>query len=631
MLYTLDEQQCRNLEVSAKREWLLVNGIGGYAMGTVSGINTRRYHGHLIAATTPPTGRMLLLAGIDAFVHSGGNPVGISANQYPGAIHPEGYHYIRSFSVGKVATWRYRAGGNDIEKRLAIHPNENAITVTYKNLSPNAVTISLRPLVTHRDHHGNSTERSDYPHSLNFQKDTTVVEDHDVSLVLSHPGGYRTPVQGWYYRAEHQREIERGLEPRDDLFCPCEIRYDLQPNEEVHLTASSGKAVEPISTDEDQSGNFRLTTALQKSAEKFFIDTKNRHSVIAGFPWFTDWGRDTMIAIPGLCIHTGRIAEAKAILLDYASALNGGLIPNRFVEQGETPDYNTVDATLWFANAAYKVLASEWDAKFAKKILSTIVEIDKQHVAGTYFGIKVDPADGLLTQGQDGVQLTWMDAKVGDWVVTPRHGKPVEINGLWVNLLNVMAWLQEKLGDKKAAATKERAEFAAKSFEAKFWHPVRKHYLDTVEPADASLRPNQVLAMALPFSPCKPEHATKALEVVTQHLLTPVGLRTLGPEEPGYCGRFEGDMPRRDAAYHQGTVWPWLLGSYVTALVRYTGDKKEGRRILRATKRMFEECGLGGISEVYDGDEPQSPGGCPWQAWSVAEILRSWEEDIGGD
>lgn len=637
MRYSLDEQQCRNLEVSTRREWVLTNGAGGYAMGTASGINTRRYHGHLIAATTPPTGRQVLLAAIDAFVQTDANPMGISANQYPGAIYPEGFHYLRGFDVSDVAVWRYRAGGAEIVKRLAIHANENAATITYQNAGTSPVTLVLRPLVCHRDHHGNFYEHPSYPDDLEFLSDQTVVTDGGVSLHLSHGAGDRVPVQGWYYRFEHVRERERGLAERDDLFCPCELRYRLAPGQVATLVASVEPGVEPFSFDAKDGGkDYHLGAMLRDAASKFFVKTRDRSSIIAGYPWFTDWGRDTMISLPGLCLHTGRVAEARHILSDYATQCSEGLIPNRFTEVGEKPDYNTVDATLWFVNAIYKTLHTQWDEDFAISMMRTLEEVYQYHRAGTKFGIGVDPEDGLLRQGEPGVQLTWMDAKVGDWVVTPRHGKPVEINGLWINALRVLEWLSGRLVGKcellfKPEEYRADAEKAEASFEAKFWHEIRGHYLDTADPADASLRPNQVIAMALPFSPVSHDHARRALAIVSRELLTPNGLRTLGPNEPGYRGKFEGPLTELDAAYHQGTVWPWLFGPYITALVRYTGNRHEAKMILRAARTMLEEYGMAGIAEVYDGDEPQSPGGCPWQAWSVAEILRAWVEDVGGD
>lgn len=633
MRYSLDEQQCRNLEVSAKREWVLPNGIGGYAMGTAAGINTRRYHGHLIAATTPPTGRMALLAALETFIQvAGGNPIGLSSNQYSGAIYPEGYAYLRSFEVDDTALWKFRAGGAEMEKEVAVHQGMNAVSIFFRNIGRTAFGLTVRPLVEHRDHHGNFTESFGYPQSLGFARDSTVIEHSGVALHVYHPGAARVPVQGWYYRFEHAREIERGLDPRDDLFCPCELQYELGPGSEVAIVASTGGEVQPLELKEDDCQDRSFTNVLLDAASKFQISTAQRSSLIAGYPWFTDWGRDTMISIPGLCLHTGRVEAARRILTDYAGQMYQGLIPNRFVEQGENPDYNTVDATLWFANAIYKTLAAEWDAKFAASMLERLTEVFEWHEKGTLFGIGVDSADGLLTQGEEGVQLTWMDAKVGDWVVTPRHGKPVEINGLWINALRCMEWIAGKVP--RSAAKKERfakaAEKAEASFEAKFWHEGRGHYLDTADPADASLRPNQLIPMALPFNQMiDPAHAVRALGVVSRELLTLAGVRTLGPEEPGYKGRYKGPLSELDAAYHQGTAWPWLLGSYATAVARFQKDRKEAKRVLRAAKAMMTEYGIGGIAEVYDGDEPQTPGGCPWQAWSVAEILRAWMENVG--
>ncbi len=635
MRYILDEQQCKNLQVSSRREWLLTNGIGGFAMGTVSGINTRRYHGQLVAAINPPTDRMVLLAAMDEMIQIGGNPIGISANQYPGAVYPEGYLYLNCFKTdGNVATWNYRVSGADVEKCLAIHPGNNAVTIRYRNVGRVPFTLTLRPLVSHKSYHENFTERADYPHDIGFYADETRIEDRLVTLYLAHPNSRRQPVQGWYYRFDHMRETERGLDPRDDLYCPCELTYDLAPGEMVSLTAADEPRIAPIEISDDTSkSEYRLTPCLKDGALPFIVKTQHRTSIIAGYPWFTDWGRDTMISLPGICLCTGKFSEARQILTDFASQLHQGLLPNRFVDHGDQPDTNTVDATLWFANAIYRTLNAEWNQEFAVLMGKALEEVYAWHVKGTLFGIKVDPEDGLLTQGAPGVQLTWMDAKVGDWVVTPRHGKPVEINGLWINALMVMHWLEERLDRTPKPKSKYLADAlkAQKSFELKFWHNARGHYLDTVDPDDASLRPNMIIALSLPFVEVNPVHAKMALAVAAKELLTPMGLRTLGPNEPNYRGRYGGSLPEMDAAYHQGTAWPWLLGPYVTALVRYTGDKVEAKRILRNVKNMLTEYGVGGVAEVYDGDEPQRPGGCPWQAWSSAEILRAWVEDVGGD
>jgi predicted glycogen debranching enzyme len=625
---TFDETRCQNLEIANKHEWLLPNGLGGFAMGTVSGIATRRYHGLLVAAVEPPTHRMVLLAAIDATVQADGQAIGISSNQYPGAIYPEGYHYLRSFScTDRSARWVFRGPDIEIERLLIVHQGQNAITVRYVNRGQKPVQIVLRPLVAHKDFHGNFQESAEYPEQLEFPRNMTKISHQGVSLFLNHPGAQRLPIQGWYYRFEYAREVDRGLNARDDLFCPCEIRYELLPGEEAVLVASTEDGVPPQPFEHAESPATTTLNSLKSSVRKFIVQTPVRTTILAGYPWFTDWGRDVMISLPGVCLATGEFETARKILRDYASQCRNGLIPNRFTELAGA-DYNTVDATLWFVNAVYKTLLADWNEEFAAEVFPTLQNIFLHHVQGTLFGIKVDPIDGLLSQGEAGVQLTWMDAKIGDWVVTPRHGKPVEINGLWINACRVMEWLADRLGE-DSTDFREAAEKAEANFEAKFWHAGRGHYLDTVDPTDASLRPNQVIAMALPFAPAKGEKALAALNLVGQELLTRCGLRTLGPKEPGYRGKFKGPLPDLDAAYHQGTVWPWLLGPFVSAFVKLTGDRQEARKILHEARFLLDDYGIDGIAECYDGDQPQQPGGCPFQAWSVAELLRAWTEDLG--
>jgi predicted glycogen debranching enzyme len=627
-MYRFDEQQCRNFELSSSREWMLPNGLGGYAMGTVSGMNTRRYHGHLVAAVKPPTERMVLLANIECLVEGDGQPVGLSTNRYVGATHPEGYQYLTSFAVGeRQAVWRYRVTSLELEKVLIAHKGENACTIRYRNTGKKPLQLTLRPLVSHKFYHGQFSSSDHYPERLDFPHDETVVEHEGVVLTLSHPRAQRLPVEGWYYRFEHIKEIERGLPARDDLYCPCQLRYELLPGEEVAIVAAQGNPVEAEERMEEPDLPSHDTIGrLKQAAASFIVESEKRASIIAGYPWFTDWGRDTMISLPGICLHTGRFELAKRILSDYASQMRQGLIPNRFAEHDE-PEYNTVDGTLWFVNAAYRTLDIAWEEEFARRMLDSLREVFLWHMRGTLYGIRVDEADGLLTQGAPGTQLTWMDAKIGDWVVTPRRGKPVEINGLWINALRVMEWLATRLGE-DPAEFRSAAQKAEASFEPKFWSDSLGYYLDTADPDDASLRPNQVIAMALPFGPAKGEHAVSALECVTRELLTPVGLRTLAPKGHGYKGRFRGPLPELDAAYHQGTVWPWLIGPYISALVRLTGRKAEAKKAVAMVREMLWDYGIGGLAEVYDGDEPRSAAGCPWQAWSVAEVLRVSVEDL---
>jgi predicted glycogen debranching enzyme len=595
-------------------------------MGTVVGNNTRRYHGHLVAATQPPEIRTVLLAGIEAYVSIGANSDGLSSNQYVGTVHPEGYRNLESFTIGDCAEWVWNVRGNLVSKRISMHDSVNAVTITYTNLSEVGLKLSLRPLVSHKFYHDNFRVTDFYPELLLFPDDRTVISHQGIRLAIEHPGANRTPTTGWYYRFEHPRETERGLDPIDDLFCPCELQYILGPGESVMLVAATEDGVAPEDRTENMSGMKNgVEEALVSAARKFLVKTPERTSIIAGYPWFTDWGRDTMISLPGICLETGHVAEARDILSAYASQMRQGLIPNRFVDKGETPDYNTVDASLWFGNAVYLTLEQEWDDVFARKALGWLAEIIEWHLKGTRYGIKVDPVDGLVSQGEPGVQLTWMDAKVGDWVVTPRHGKPVEINGLWVNLLRVAEYLAIKLGA-SAQAYADLADQAEVSMRTKFWHPRMGHYLDTIEPDDASLRPNQLIAMSLPFAPLVGDEAIIALGKIERELLTPMGLRTLGPKESHYVGRFEGPIDKRDASYHQGTVWPWLFGPYVSAILRVTRDKKRAQSALTHIVSSLQNYGIDGIAEVYDGDAPQYPGGCPWQAWSVGEVLRAWRE-----
>jgi predicted glycogen debranching enzyme len=630
MTYRMTQAQCQNYELSSRREWLLTNGLGGYAMGTVAGANTRRYHGHLVAATVPPTHRTVLLGNIEVFLHGSGTSVGLSTNQYHGTVYPEGYQYLKEFTVDDFVQWVFASQGMELVKTLQMHDHENAVTLRFANTGSKQFGLTLRPLVQHKYYHDNFHEQQGYPQVLAFPKDHTVLEHGGVPLVLHHEGAQRLPTVGWYYRFECTRELERGLDPSEDMFCPCELNYELMPGEEAVVVAStddrSVAAEQPARRDSE---HLTLGEELAQSARKYFVSTSSRHSILAGLPWFGDWGRDTMICIPGLCLATGRIREAKRILRDYGAFMRDGLIPNHFVDRESEPEYNTADATLWYANAIHETLAAEWDQEFAEEALSKLQDVYDFHVSGTRYGIRVDPNDGLLTQGADGVQLTWMDAKIGDWVVTPRHGKPVEVNGLWVNALRIMEQLAKRLG-RPAEMFTELADRAERSFDQKFWSESLGHYLDCAEPDDASFRPNQLIAMSLPYGPATGEHARRALDRITKELLTPVGLRTLGPNEPQYKGAFRGPLAELDAAYHQGTVWPWLIGPYVFAALRLGVAPSELKALLKPFRQTLTECGLGGISEVYDGDEPRAPGGCPFQAWNVAEVLRAWKA-VGGN
>lgn len=586
-------------------------------MGTASGAATRRYHGWLVAAIKPPTHRMVLLAGAETTVLGRGAAFELGCNQYGGAVHPEGHRFLESFRAGRFVEWVWKGPHFHLRRRLTLTLGENTATVEMANLGSEPLHLSMRPLVCHKDYHGNFRSYVGYPDAAETHEGLTVIRHGDVPLYLHHPGFETAPSAGWYYRFERQIEKERGLDPVEDLYAPVELSCLLDGGAKIVFTASTEERPR-LGVFED-SGDWSLRERLENSARHFLIDTPERASIIAGYPWFTDWGRDTMIALPGVALEIGETEHAKRILRSYASQMKEGLLPNRFVDAGEEPDSNTVDATLWFAWAIHQTLMAEWDGDLAEEAAGWLEEVYHWHVEGTKFGIRVDPEDGLLTQGGEGLQLTWMDAKIGDWVVTPRTGKPVEICALWVNLLRTLEWLCVELG-RDGLVYRLAADKAESNFEGVFWRDSLGHYMDVAQPDDGSLRPNMVLAMALPFSPAKGPKAVRSLQAAERELLTPRGLRTLAPGEMGFRPRWEGDMKARDAAYHQGTVWPWLLGFYILACHRLGVDHGSA---LGGLEEMSQECGLGGISEVYDATAPQRPGGCPWQAWSVGSALMA--------
>lgn len=621
MFYGAGESGCQDLTFSGRKEWLLTNGLGGYAMGTVAGLNSRRYHGMLMAAVKPPTDRWLLLAGVDALAFSGSQQLALSSFRYRGAVHPKGYQKLQGFDYGRHVSWTYAGGALTFRHELGLTWGEDTATSRWTNLSAAPAHLSLKPLVCHQFYHDSFRASDSYPSLLEIKDDVTRIGEGGIVLNLFHPGADINPSHGWYYHFEHSIELERGLDGYCDRFCPMEMVLRLEPGESFQFVAST--LDHPTPFDFQPCGPaWELEESLRESSRHFLIESPTRTSLIAGYPWFTDWGRDTMISLPGLCLLQGRADVSRSILRAFAGQMIQGLIPNRFVDQGEKPDTNTVDATLWFAHAIHQTLLCEWDEGFAREALGWLKESCRWHQEGTLFGIKADPEDGLLDQGEEGVQLTWMDVKIDDWVVTPRSGKPVEINALWINYLRVVEWLCDRL-DEDGLSYRLSAEKAESNFMAAFWRDSLGWFLDTAQPDDGSLRPNQVIAMSLPFSPIPQAKAQRALAAVRDLLWTPKGLRTLSPGVMDYRPRFEGDMKQRDSAYHQGTVWPWLTGSYVAALIKHDLPIEWAEEALADTEAMMSDQGLGGIAEVYDAEPPQRAQGCPWQAWSTAEIARA--------
>jgi predicted glycogen debranching enzyme len=460
------------------------------------------------------------------------------------------------------------------------------------------------------------------------------------------PGQF-SPEGTWYYNVQLAAEDARGFGGGEDAYQVGHFAVTLRPGESAHFVAAVERAQavwgaisgalererarrQIVMTGLGDIPADDVTAQVRLAADAFLVRrgfaAEAGTTVVAGYPWFTDWGRDSMIALPGLCLMTGRAADAAGILRTFAASVSEGMLPNRFPDSGETPEYNTIDATLWFFRAIERYVEATGDRALLRDLWPVLVEIISWHQRGTRYNIHVDAADGLLSGGEPGVQLTWMDAKVGDWVVTPRIGKPVEINGLWHHALRLMAdWAPEQ--GAAVAPYIAAADAAAAGFVRRFWDSERGYLCDVVDTPggdDAALRPNQCIALMLPTCPLPVMDARRALTAVTAQLLTPYGLRTLAPTDPRYIGRYNGGPMERDGAYHQGTVWPWLLGPYVDAFLRLGGARVQARALLSPLVDTLRMAGIGSISEVFDGDAPHTPGGCPMQAWSVAEVLRLW-------
>ena len=533
----------------------------------------------------------------------------------------------------------FRVEDIEIEKRVFMVHGENTVVIEYDFRGPQC-KFELRPLIAFRDYHA-TTRRND---AINpsFQNESGLVTLTPYAglppLYLSHDAIEIKPTGDWYCNFEYDIEIERGFNDREDLLNPLVARYEVRSGAAVTIIASTERhavaeaagmrrselerraAVAAVSPSPDP-----LISSLVAAADQFIVKRGELQTIIAGYHWFGDWGRDTMIALPGLTMATGRSGIARNILLTFARYVDQGMLPNRFPDEGETPEYNTVDATLWMFEAVrtYATDTNDWD--FVRdNLYSVLTGIVDWHRRGTRFGIRMD-ADGLLRAGEAGVQLTWMDAKVGDLVVTPRRGKPVEVQALWYNALRIMESLAGRYGDAEAEATfAGMADLARASFNDLFWNSASGSLYDVVDGdvRDASLRPNQIFAVSLPHSMLDAARAKAVVEIVERELLTPRGLRTLDTKDPRYRGRYAGDPMSRDTAYHQGTVWPWLIGPFFTAWLKVYGSDTKVKAWLADFEQHLTEAGLGQVSEIFDGDPPFAPRGCIAQAWSVAELLR---------
>jgi len=652
-----------------RREWLLTNGLGGYASGTICGMVTRRYHGLLIAALPAPFGRVVMLNHLAEYLRMADGRCVLIGGEEPGREEDPArvVHYVREFRLENgLPIWIYEAEGFTIEKRLLLLHGQNTLHATYRLLSgQDSARLELRPSVHFRGHEQEigapwgegcsllirdrryEISAPDLPHPLRLTM-------HGEQTHFTHEGGRMREIV-------YQAEADRGYHSRGVLWSPGVFQAELRPNRSATLIASTEDwpavlALDPdtaLASDSERrqrliaaahpSAHSGAAAELVLAADQFIIQPAGRiedaarakaagddvRTVIAGYHWFTDWGRDTMISLEGLTLSTGRQIEAGWILRTFAHYVRDGLIPNFFPDGKCEGLYHTADATLWFFHAIDRYLTATNDRELLQLLLPKLVEIVDLHLRGTRFGIAVDSADGLLRQGAEGYQLTWMDAKVDGWVVTPRRGKAVEINALWYNALRLVeGWLREERGEEAARPYAQHGDRARESFNRRFWSAERGHLLDVVDGEhgdDAACRPNQLFAISLRHAVLDEAHWSAVIEKVRAELLTPVGLRSLSPSHPDFKARYFGDLRARDAAYHQGTVWAWLIGPFIDAWLRVHPEDRTGARAwLEGLTDHLDHACVGSVNEIFDAEEPYTPRGCIAQAWSVAEALRCW-------
>jgi predicted glycogen debranching enzyme len=633
------------------REWLESNGLGGYAASTFSGANSRRYHGVLVAAMSPPVGRRVLLSKLDESLRSGGRSTELADNRFPGRVNVNAANSLASFGRDLFPVLEFEAAGARLRKTVAALHGENSTLIRYELLAgPADLSLDLKPLLAPRGIHELSRANPALRWDFRFERGLLRLNPYEggPDVFIYVPASTFVPAPAWYFRFQYQRELERGLDHEEDLFTYGHFELPLRPGQALTVIVSTG---DPSGRDAGRlwEAETKRREALRGAlhpgpgaprrlalaADQFLVRRgTDPGTVIAGYPWFEDWGRDTMIALRGLCLSTGRTREARDILSAFLGSLSQGMLPNRFPEAGSAPEYNSVDATLWLFVAVYDYYRKTGDRAFVlQTCLPALLDILDRHGKGTRFGIRV-AEDGLLSAGEPGVQLTWMDAKVGDWVVTPRQGKPVEVNALWYNALRITGELAQAAGQSGPAGDlSKRADGAREAFERVFWNAPAGCCYDVIgeDGPDPSVRPNQIFCLSLPFPLLDADKSRLLLKTVEEQLLTPRGLRSLSPHDPRYVPRYEGGVAQRDGAYHQGTVWAWLLGPYLEALVRVRGEegKADARSILADFEPHLDEACLGTVSEIFDGEAPHAPRGCPAQAWSVAELLRVCLDVLG--
>ena len=641
-----DEGTLRHFDKAIQHEWLETNGLGGWSSSSIINCHTRRYHGLLVAATVPPAERMSLVSKLDETLIVDGERFELGCNDYGEAIHPRGHQYAETFTRDIFPAFTYRAAGVQLKKTIAMLHGENTVVIKYEVVkAASAFNMELLPLLSVRGYHSLMTANNAIHQQYNFADNIFSVTAYEgtPAIFIQVPGAHFKAQPQWFYRFKYSIETYRGLDDKEDLFSHGVFSISLSEGDSLSVIVSTEdprhREGERLLAKEKQrrmkllEGQPQNDTVQQLvlAADQFIVQRgQDLKTVIAGYHWFTDWGRDTMIALPGLTLSTGRYEDAKKILLAFADSVSMGMLPNRFQDNGRPPEYNNVDGTLWYFIAVFKYLQATNDEEFVlSQLLPCLKDIIDWHFRGTRYNIH-DAEDGLLYAGETDQQLTWMDARIDQWVVTPRMGKPVEIEALWYNALMIFADLLRRNQQSEDAALVQSSALKAKeSFLQQFWFAEGNYLYDVInEDAQpvSELRPNQLFAISLPFALLEGEKANAVLRTVEAQLYTPVGLRSLSENDSQYIPTYGGDSWHRDAAYHQGTVWSWLLGPFIDALIKVDGNTNRAKKVITKFTYHLQEGCIGSVSEIFDAAPPHHPRGCIAQAWGVAEILRVIKE-----
>ncbi len=637
------KRNLQTLDDLSSLEWIETNGLGSFAFGTVSGAHTRRYHGLFLGALHPPGDRILLLSKLEERLYFDGQaPVDLATNYYPGVTYPSGYQLISYFNTFPCITWHFSKNNWKIQKQICMIQGRQGVLVRYELLEGEAAVFSLAPLLAYRNYNSLVRENSYINHTISNPEPGIFVlnpyENMPELVFAIPPNAQFSSSLDWFRNFQYRVEKARGFDFQEDLYNPGMISLRLTPKMPftlwVGLEKFSSQLPEEAFQNEIQERMNKnrsyplpeMARALSITGEKFLIRRQDgTPSILAGFPWFEDWGRDCFISLPGLLIETGKTRQACDILKSWIQYLKNGLLPNRFPDAGDQAEYNSADAIFWYIWALSKYVLASNDTQTLKGILPKIQNALKILIQGTIHGIHVDLNDGLIFSGELGFQLTWMDAKIGNNVITPRMGKPIEINALWIYALDFLN--QMFPNDSVSIELRPILDLAKNNFFKKFWNESKGYFNDVIDGpqgAETNLRPNQIIGLALVHEILVPEKAKLALKQCQEQLLTPFGLRTLSPQDPKFHSKYQGNSLERDSAYHQGTVWPWLLGFYGESLLKFGEQNKisEFKQLILNLQQHLQEFGIDGISEVFDATVPFLPGGCPFQAWSVAEVFR---------